>query len=406
MAHPHSPTSAGDHAVDSTAKNQADHHAANTRAAHRVTLIGAGIDFVVGMFKLVAGLMVGSAALVADGIHSFSDILTDIFVIGATHFGRQAPDSGHPYGHGRIETLATLWLGSILIFVAGAIAWASLERLFSGTPVLAPGPWAIGIAVVALLAKEWIYRYTMKIAKQVGSKLLEANAWHSRSDALSTVVVLVGLLGAQLGAGWLDGAAAVVVAIMVGKIGGSLLWEASQELIDTALPASDQQRMRETAEQVPGVRGVHDLRTRTVGGQILLDLHLVVHPRVTVSEAHEVGNEVCRQLHHLFPDLSDVTFHIDPEDDQHAPPQSPLHALPLREEVETELAKAWSGLAAWESCLTLDLHYLDQRIDVSLYVQQLQPEVNLDEAADSLRKHAAGLPWIGRLRIWQGPGKA
>ncbi|WP_242458074.1 cation diffusion facilitator family transporter [Halomonas sp. YLGW01] len=385
---------------------ETDDRAADTRAAHRVTLIGAGIDFVVGMFKLVAGLMVGSAALVADGIHSFSDILTDIFVIGATHYGRQAPDRGHPYGHGRIETLATLWLGSILIFVAGAIAWGSLERLFSGTPVLAPGPWAIGIAVLALAAKEWIFRYTMQVAKRVGSKLLEANAWHSRSDALSTVVVLVGLLGAQFGAGWLDGVAAVVVAIMVGKIGGELLWEASQELIDTALPEAEQERMRETASQVPGVRGVHDLRTRTVGGQVLLDLHLVVRPRVTVSEAHEVGNEVCRQLHQAFPNLSDVTFHIDPEDDQDAPPQHPLHVLPLREEVEAELATAWSGLPAWESRLTLDLHYLDQHIDISLYVRPDSSELSLDEAADTLRRHAARLPWIGRLRIWQGPGKA
>ncbi|WP_136255768.1 cation diffusion facilitator family transporter [Onishia niordana] len=394
MGHSHSPSAT------------ADHHAAHTREAHRVTLIGAGIDFVVGVFKLVAGLLVGSAALVADGIHSFSDILTDVFVIGATHFGRQAPDRGHPYGHGRIETLATLWLGSILIFVAGAIAWGSLERLFSGTPVLAPGPWAIGIAVLALLAKEWIFRYTLKVAKKVGSKLLEANAWHSRSDALSTVVVLVGLLGAQFGAGWLDGVAAVVVAIMVGKIGGELLWEASQELIDTALPEAEQQKMHHTARQVPGVRGVHDLRTRTVGGHVLLDLHLVVRPRVTVSEAHEVGNEVCRRLYQAFPKLSDVTFHIDPEDDQDAPPQHPLHVLPLREEVEAELATAWAGLPAWESRLTLDLHYLDQHIDVSLYVQQLTPEISLDEAAENLRLHAARLPWIGRLRIWQGPGKA
>ncbi|WP_245184590.1 cation diffusion facilitator family transporter [Halomonas salinarum] len=383
-----------------------DQHAADTRAAHRVTLIGAAIDFVAGVFKLVAGLLVGSAALVADGIHSFSDILTDLFVIGATHFGRQAPDRGHPYGHGRIETLATLWLGSILIFVAGAIAWGSLERLFSGTPVLAPGPWAIGIAVLALFAKEWIFRYTLKVAKKVGSKLLEANAWHSRSDALSTVVVLIGLLGAQFGAGWLDGVAAVVVAALVGKIGGELLWEASQELIDTALPEAEQQRMHETACLVPGVRGVHDLRTRTVGGKVLLDLHVVVRPRVTVSEAHEVGNEVCRQLYQAFPSLNDITFHIDPEDDQDAPPQDPLHLLPLREEVEAELATAWSGLPAWESRLTLDLHYLDQHIDVSLYVQQLTSETSLDEAAETLRLHAARLPWIGRLRIWQGPGKA
>src|SRR5690554_6445229 len=165
-----------------------------TREAQRVTLIGAGVDLVVGVFKLMAGLVVGSAALIADAIHSFSDLVTDGFVLAATHFGRQTPDSDHPYGHGRIETLATLALGSVLIFVAGGIAWASLTRLVSGDPIPAPGIWAIGIAVIALGAKEWIYRYTMRVASRVNSRLLEANAWHSRSDALSTVVVLVGLV--------------------------------------------------------------------------------------------------------------------------------------------------------------------------------------------------------------------
>src|SRR5690554_3781260 len=184
-----------DHAHSHTVRRR------QTREAQRVTLIGAGVDLVVGVLKLVAGLLVGSAALIADAIHSFSDLVTDGFVLAATHFGRQAPDDDHPYGHGRIETLATLVLGSVLIFVAGGIAWASLIRLWAGDPIPAPGIWAIGIALLALVAKEWIYHYTLRVARRVKSRLLEANAWHSRTDALSTVVVLVGLLAAQFGAG-------------------------------------------------------------------------------------------------------------------------------------------------------------------------------------------------------------
>lgn len=384
----------------------APEHQAQTREAHRVTLIGAALDALLGLAKVIVGAMVGSAALVADGVHSFSDLITDAFVLGATHFGRQAPDRNHPYGHGRIETLATLWLGSVLIFIAGGIAWASLARLLAGTPIGAPGPWAIALAVVALGGKEWIFRYTMRVAKRVGSRLLEANAWHSRSDALSTAVVLVGLLGAQVGAGWLDGVAAVVVAVMVGKIGGELLWESSQELIDTALPEDDQQGMHEVARQVPGVHGVHDLRTRTVGGRVLLDLHLVVGPRVTVSEAHEIGNAVSRRLRGAYPTLADVTFHIDPEDDEGLTAHSLLPGLPLREDVEAELDAVWTGLPAWESRVALDLHYLDQHVDVSVYVRQLPADQTLDLAAKTLRRHAKRLPWIGRLRLWQGPGKA
>src|SRR5690554_7932560 len=134
---------------------------AQTREAHKVTLIGAVVDFVVGVAKMVAGFMVGSAALVADGIHSFSDILTDLFVVAATHFGRQAPDSNHPYRHGRIETLATLWLGSVLIFVAGRIAWARLTRPVSGAPIPAPGLSALGLAALALGAQAWIHPYPL-----------------------------------------------------------------------------------------------------------------------------------------------------------------------------------------------------------------------------------------------------
>ncbi|MBB3183206.1 cation diffusion facilitator family transporter [Halomonas fontilapidosi] len=379
--------------------------AAQTREAHKVTLIGAAIDGVVGVAKMVAGVMVGSAALVADGIHSFSDILTDLFVVAATHFGRQEPDSNHPYGHGRIETLATLWLGSVLIFVAGGIAWASIARLVGGAAVPAPGPWAIGVAVAALLAKEWIFRYTLRVARRVKSRLLEANAWHSRSDALSTVVVLVGLVAAQFGVGWMDAVAAIVVGLMVGQVGGRLLWESSQELIDTALPRAQREHMRDIAERVPHVNGVHDLRTRKLGSEVVLDLHVVVPPRVTVSEAHEIGNEVSRRLREASPELADVTFHIDPEDDSGELEHSLRPGLPLRSDVVELLDGAWRELSIWHARVALDLHYLDNQVDVSFYVNALPEGQTLEGAAGELREAARTLDWIGRLRVWLGPGK-
>ncbi|WP_280548340.1 MULTISPECIES: cation diffusion facilitator family transporter [unclassified Halomonas] len=379
--------------------------AAQTREAHKVTLIGAVIDFVVGVAKMLAGFAVGSAALVADGIHSFSDILTDLFVVAATHYGRQEPDSNHPYGHGRIETLATLWLGSVLIFVAGGIAWASITRLVGGEPVPAPGLWAIGIAVLGLIAKEWIYRYTLRVARRVNSRLLEANAWHSRSDALSTVVVLVGLVAAQFGVGWMDAVAAIVVGMMVGQVGGRLLWESSQELIDTALPRAQRDHMRDIAERVPHVNGVHDLRTRKLGSDVILDLHIVVPPRVTVSEAHEIGNEVSRRLREAFPELADVTFHIDPEDDSGELEHSLRPGLPLRSDVVELLDDAWQGLPVWHARVALDLHYLDNQVDVSLYINALPDGQTLEGAVGELRRAAQDLNWVGRLRIWLGPGK-
>ena len=380
-------------------------HGAQTREAHRVTLIGAAVDLAVGLIKLVTGFLVGSAALIADGIHSFSDLVTDGFVLAATHFGRQEPDSDHPYGHGRIETLATLVLGSVLIFVAGGIAWASLSRLLIGEPISAPGIWALGVAIVSLAAKEWIYRYTLAVARRVNSRLLAANAWHSRSDALSTGVVLIGLVAAQFGVGWVDAVAAIIVGVMVGQVGWQLLWESSRELIDTALPEDDQQRMKRIAEAVSGVDSVHDLRTRSVGSQVVLDLHIVVPPRLTVSEAHEIGNAVSRELRRAYPDLADVTFHIDPEDDSEQIEHSLRPGLPLRRDVEGMLDQAWQDCGVWQNRVALDLHYLAEQIDISVFVHELPADQNLDDVTRELRGAARELAWVGRLRVWQGPGK-
>jgi len=390
-----------DHAHSHTVRRR------QTREAQRVTLIGAGVDLVVGVLKLVAGLLVGSAALIADAIHSFSDLVTDGFVLAATHFGRQAPDDDHPYGHGRIETLATLVLGSVLIFVAGGIAWASLIRLWAGDPIPAPGIWAIGVAVLALIAKEWIYHYTMRVARRVKSRLLEANAWHSRTDALSTVVVLVGLLAAQFGAGWVDAVAAILVGIMVGRVGWRLLWDSSRELIDTALPEHDIERMTAIAEAVSGVDSVHELRTRSLGSEVVLDLHIVVAPRLSVSEAHEIGNAVSRELRQAYPNLADVTFHIDPEDDSDEVEHSLRPGMPLRREIERLLDDTWHDQPAWQQRVAMDLHYIDELIDVSIYVRHLPSDysaADMESLAQTMLAATGELPWMGKVRLWQGPG--
>ncbi|QJQ96519.1 MULTISPECIES: cation diffusion facilitator family transporter [Halomonadaceae] len=382
--------------------------AQHTREAHRVTLIGAAVDALLGIVKVITGIMVGSVALIADGIHSFSDLITDALVLIATHFGRKAPDHNHPYGHGRIETLATLWLGSVLIFVAGGIAWASLTRLLTGTQAMPPGLWAIVLSVIALFSKEWIFRYTMRVAKRVQSRLLEANAWHSRSDALSTGAVLIGLTAAQFGIGWVDGIAAIIVGLMVGKVGWSLVMEASHELVDTALPDQQQRDMQETVTRVPGVMSVHDMRTRTIGGRILLDMHLVVSPRISVSEAHEVGNQAHRNLHDAFPRLTDVTFHIDPEDDSDFPDIEQRPGLPLRDDVEKALQARWAHYPAWRERITMKLHYLDNKIEADLYLPAgLSCQVDcLYKAGLELERSASDLAWLGSVRLWQGTGKS
>ncbi len=376
--------------------------AVHNRDAKRATYVAAWLDGLLGCAKVAVGTLVGSAALVADGIHSFSDLVTDGFVLAATHYGRQGPDDDHHYGHGRIETLATLLLGSVLIFVAGAIAWSSLQRLFSGVQIPAPGLWAMLLALAALLVKEALFHYTMRVARRVKSKLLEANAWHSRSDVLSTAVVLVALIGAQLGAGWVDAVAAVIVGLLVGKVGWDLLWESARELVDTALPADAQQQMRQVALEVPGVEGVHDLRTRQSAGHAIVDLHVVVGPRISVSEAHEIGNEVSRRLRHAYPALSDVTFHIDPEDDAGKGDPSRLPGLPLRPEVDRLLAQRWSDLPCWPCIDEYRLHYLEGAIVVEVHVGTDVPGFDGTELcllADQLDARIADIDWLAGVKL-------
>ncbi|CAM3488415.1 cation diffusion facilitator family transporter [Halomonas lysinitropha] len=374
------------------------------QATRRVTMLSVAVNTLLGVAKIIVGWLVGSAALVADGIHSFSDLVTDCFVLAASHYGHQGPDHDHHYGHGRIETLATLFLGSVLIFVAGGIAWSSLERLLSSAEIPPPGVWAILLTALALLAKEWLFHLTRRVARRIGSQMLEANAWHHRSDVLSTGVVMVALVGSQFGATWIDTVAAVVVGLMVGKVGWDLLWDASRELVDTALPVATQEEMRQVALSVSGVRGIHDLRTRQSAGHTMLDLHVVVPTRISVSEGHEIGNEVSRRLRNAFPALTDLTFHIDPEDDAGEGDPSRFPGLPLRPEVENALARRWAELDVWPAIREIELHYLDGAVTVVICLDE-SSSFDSDAVIQLLEDRARDIEWLSHVEVRRLAGR-
>ncbi|MGY6588183.1 MAG: cation diffusion facilitator family transporter [Wenzhouxiangella sp.] len=378
---------------------EARSRAADTADAKRATWIAAVLDALLGAVKVITGFVVGSAALIADGIHSVSDLITDGFVLAATHYGRQGPDHDHQYGHGRIETLATLLLGSVLIFVAGAIVWASMYRLATGVEISPPGLIAMLVALLALISKETLFHYTMRVAKRTRSKLLEGNAWHSRSDALSTGVVLIALIGAQFGAGWMDAAAAALVGILVGKVGWDLVWESARELVDTAVPPETHQRLEDTAMAVAGVEGVHDLRTRQSAGRIMVDLHIVVGPKISVSEAHEIGNEVSRRMRLACTEIADITFHIDPEDDEGQGDPSQLPGLPLRPAIEATLEERWSPLPAWTAIKEVRLHYLEHKVSLEVWLDPDGKPVVDQQMAVQLTAALDDLPWLDEVQI-------
>lgn len=333
------------------------------REIRKVTLVGSAVDLTLGVLKLLFGFIANSQALIADGIHSLSDLATDFMVLFAAKHGSRDADESHPYGHGRFETLATVALGIALMAVAAGIAWDAIRRLFNPEVLLEPGVWALVVALVSVISKEWIYHYTMRLAKKLKSNMLKANAWHSRTDAISSIVVVLGVAGTMAGLEYLDAVAAVVVGAMVGKIGWDLAWQSVHELVDAALKPERVEKIRREILSVGGVRELHMLRTRMMGGDALVDVHVLVDPKLSVSEGHYIGEKVRQRLLDEVEEVSDVMVHVDPENDEK---MKPSLGLPSRSWIRKQLEQRWCDLPLAKKIERISLHYLDGKLDIEL----------------------------------------
>ncbi len=333
------------------------------RDTTRITLIGAVVDALLGFFKIVVGYAASSQALIADGIHSLSDLATDAIVLYASKHAHQEADEDHPYGHGRFETVATVVLGVALIAVAGGIAYDAILRLLHSELLATPGYWALVVAFISVISKEVIYRYTMAVAEKYNSNLLRANAWHSRSDAISSIIVIIGIVGSMFGFWYLDSIAAIGVALMIAKIGWDLLSASMQELVDKSLEPERVEAIRQAILQVDGVDTLHILRTRRMGGEALVDVHIQVNPTLSVSEGHYISESVRSAIIQQIDEVSDVMVHIDPEDDESI---TDFAHLPLRHELQPRLEAAWQHIEASEHIENITLHYLNSKIHVEL----------------------------------------
>lgn len=385
------------------------HHHAHTahqqrtergRETRRVALVSGLVNLLLSIGQVLVGLLANSAALVADGIHSASDLFSDILVWFASRHASQAPDEDHPYGHGRFETAATLGLGMLLVLVALGIVWNGAERLFDADrPV--PGQLAVIVAAVGILAKESLYWYTIAVARRIRSEMLKANAWHHRSDALSSVVVLIGVGAAVLGYTYMDALAAILVGAMVAKIGWDLGWSAMTELVDTALDEEEVGEAKRVIMGIDGVRSVHMLRTRRHGAEASADVHVQVAPRLSVSEGHMISQAVEDRLIEKVAAISDVTVHIDPEDDEDSPT---CRGLPLRAEAESALESRWHDVQTIPAQREIRLHYLAGRIDAEMVLPLASyvDEATTATLQQELQKATASLPWFRRLRILYG----
>ena len=359
--------------------------------AKKVTLLGAAVNALLGVIKLVGGIAFHSHALVADALHSFSDLVTDMMVVFASKYGSQDADAGHPYGHKRIETAATFLLALLLILAGAGIAWDSLDEIIHHQHSQ-PGFLALPIAVLSILANEALFHYTHHIGKRIGSDLIIANAWHHRSDAASSIVVLVGLIGSLLGWVGFDALAAVVVGGLIMQMGLSYGYNSITELVDAAVEPALFAQIEQVIQHIEGVQKIHQLRTRMMGGDIFIDVHILVSPSISVSEGHYIAQHVHVALMNQFDRVKDVTVHVDPEDDEISSPS--IH-LPNRKTIEAQwlqpLKVDFSCIQAW------NLHYLNGKLSIDLIcVEAAAQETCLSQR---IRDDLVGQPHIEAVRL-------
>jgi len=278
----------------------------------RVTLLGTLVNVILLAAKLLGGILTGSIGLIADGMHSGSDLATDLVVLGGIQLGRRKPDSSHPYGHGRYETIAGGVVAAGLIIVGAYLAGKAGAALYSHRTSY-PGFAVIIIAVGSILAKEWIARLTLRAAARSNSTALRANAWHHRSDALSSMAVLLGGIGGMVGFGHADQIAGIVVGLMVIAAGAHTIGDVLHELSEGSLSLPERRQIEEAIIQIPGVRSFHNLRTRRVGREVFVDLHVLVDPGLSVLEGHRISMQVEDAIKRAYRYPVNVLVHVEPD---------------------------------------------------------------------------------------------
>ncbi|WP_206950766.1 cation diffusion facilitator family transporter [Trinickia acidisoli] len=356
--------------------------------ARKSTFASVGANVVLMSLQVTIGLFAHSQALIADGVHSLADLISDFIVLVANRASAEKPDADHNYGHGRYETVASLFLGALLVTVGVGMLWRAGTRLANLENIPAVHVSALFVALLVLVSKESLFRYMLRQAQRVRSAMLIANAWHARSDAASSLVVAVGIVGSLFGVRLLDPIAAAIVGFLVARMGWVFGWDALQDLSDRALDDVATTDIRKLLMATPGVRDVHELRTRKMGDLALVDAHILVDPLISVSEGHYIA-ESARARVMTNNRVLDALIHVDPENDAvaHPPARLPTRAA-VAALVDTELAKY--GLRA----AGLNVHYLSTGLDLDITL-----------AADALadREHDAEL--IDRIDLTALKGK-
>ena len=310
--------------IDDDSEHSSHTPAERAKAASRTTWVSVAVNLVLSATQIVVGVLAKSQGLVADGVHSLSDLVADFVVLLAGRQSQKDADIDHPYGHQRFENAASLVLGLLLLGVGAGMIWSAVGKLETPASIHTAHPVALWVALGALTAKELLFRYMLRVAKLVKSSMLVANAWHARSDAASSLVVGLGLIGNLMGYPMLDPIAALVVGLMVGKIGWSFGWDALHDLMDRAVNEEEVEAIRTTLRETPGVAGVHDVRTRKMGDMVVVDAHIEVDANLTVEEGHNIAVAARAAVMRRHRVLNLMT-HVDPAQRHDADHDAVLH---------------------------------------------------------------------------------
>jgi len=363
-----------------------------------ITVIGAWVNVFLSVIKVVVGFVGQSQALIADGLHSLSDLASDFIVLFAAKHGSREADEKHPYGHRRIETVFTVVLGLFLIGVAFSIIIDTSLRLMDSKNLLQPGWLALVTAAVSIVVKEVLYQYTHRVAQKTQSKLLEANAWHHRSDAISSILVLFGIAGSMMGVVYLDALAAIGMALFIIKIGWDLCFHSLEELVDTGLDHDRVKLIESTIHSVSGVRSMRKLRSRKMGHEALVDVRVEVSPDISVSEGHYISETVQNKLLANIDEVADVIVHIDVESEDLSE-----HSvkLPRRETILRLLDEHCCDIKEFAAAEKFTLHYLNGKIDIELVIplSSVVDVKHAQRAAQNIADKAAHIESVRDIKV-------
>jgi len=342
--------------------------------ARRVTVVGALVNIILAGIKAVIGVVTSSASLIADAVHSFADLISDFVVYVAILLGSREADENHQYGHRRYETIATMIVGLLIILTGLGLGWEIVQRIQESDTWANPGRTALIVAGISIVTKEILFQYTNKAGIKHNHQLIQANAVHHRTDALSSLVVFAGLLVSELGYSVGDLAAALIVSFMLTRIGMKIVYESLLEISEAGVDSETYNLIEKTIRETDGVVDMHLLRTKTIGGEIFAETHAQVNPYLSVTQGHEIAHRIIKRVGNVVPGLKELTVHIDPEDDEHVNPE-----LPDCSDVEAKIKQIWSSNHNPADLEFITLHVLYDGIEVDIRINSDVPQTNLEE---------------------------